>query len=82
LLDTVKTANLTILLKVVEAIQAVYNTDSTDVQSYDYSKLCVYHLFKREPFMTAPWYAEQWLVCLSVCLAYSVRKFPFMPDFL
>jgi hypothetical protein len=44
--------------------------------------LPIYHLFKSEPFMKNPWYAEQWLVCLSICLAYCVRRFPAMPDFI
>jgi hypothetical protein len=32
--------------------------------------------------MTSPWVAEQWLVCLSICLAYCARKFPDSVEFL
>lgn len=31
--------------------------------------------------MRDPWLAEQWLVCLSVCLLYCSRRFPDSPEF-
>ena len=52
------------------------------ILSFDYSKLTVYQLFKSEPFMTSPWYAEQWLVILSICLGYCVRRFPQRVEFI
>jgi hypothetical protein len=52
------------------------------ILSFDYSKLTVYQLFKSEPFMTSPWYAEQWLVVLSICLGYCVRRFPQRAEFI
>jgi hypothetical protein len=54
----VKSGKLTLLLKVVEALEAVCKMDSKAILCQDYSRLCVYSMFKREIFMTSPWFAE------------------------
>ena len=81
LLEAAKGPSVTLLLKVVEAIEAVHKMDSRTILAYNYGNLPFYCLFKREHFMTATWIAEQWLVCLSICLAFCVRRFPTSPDF-
>ena len=81
LLETVKSANVLLLLEAVEVLEAVQKMDNKVILAFDYSKISVYNLFRREPFMRDPWFAEQWLVCLSICLAYCMRRFPESVEF-
>jgi hypothetical protein len=81
LFDTAKSANVILLLEAVEVLQAVVKMDNKYILAFDYSSIDVHTLFTKEPFMRDPWFAEQWLVCLSACLAYCARRFPDSVEF-
>jgi hypothetical protein len=48
LLEAAKGPSVTLLLKVVEAIEAVHKMDSRTILAYNYGNLPFYCLFKRE----------------------------------
>jgi len=76
LFEIAKSANVVLLLEAVEVLQAVSKMDTKHIMNFDYTSIDVHILFRKEPFMNKPWFAEQWLVCLSMCLAYCARRFP------
>lgn len=81
LFEIAKSANVLLLLEAVEILQAVSKVDTKLVMNFDYTSIDVHVLFRKEPFMTKPWFAEQWLVCLSMCLAYCTKRFPQSAEF-
>jgi hypothetical protein len=65
----------------VTALKEVMNVGNESMLGFDYSQLDICTLFRKETFMAGNWVAEQWLVCLVLCLDHCSRRFPESREF-